>query len=226
MSATSLRADGPACFSTLNWAIYLEATMETPEIHQQRSPIQQIDPIKGQANTSAKAQAQPITPISDRSFADVVKMPSQERIRMSMHERAKGPFQEIAQQIHKIDQDMETIDTQLDGMLESLETIVKQYPPYPAESAERIDNLRRFSALRQMIDQLTFPRQNDAVAKAPPGGNQSLGMEKMAIPKIDPNASDDQILETLNTVKIAQSKHQLRREEFLAVANRILDQIG
>ena len=201
-----------------------EAIMKTPDILPRQMPAQHIDPLNDR--TTVASNNQTIDPKSDKAASDVVKGPSQDRIKMSMQQGAKARFEDLSRQIHLLDQTMGTIDTQLGEMRASLENIVKQYPPYPPESAERIENLRRFSTLRKIIDQLTIPRQVDGLEKMPKDQEPYFGNDGLSIPEIGPDANDDQILEAFNKVKVAQSAHQQRRRDFFAYFNRAFDRIG
>lgn len=145
---------------------------------------------------------------------------------MSMQQKAKTRIHDLSQQIHQIDQAMGTIDKKLGEMCASLERILKQYPPYPPESAERIEGLRRFSALRKIIDQLTFPRQVESQEKTLEGRKNYFGNDELNISDIGPDAGDDQIIETLNKVKAAQDNHQRQRQNFLSGVNQALDRIA
>lgn len=198
--------------------------MKTTDLPPRQIAGQHIDPLKIHADVSTKYRIHGPNP--DKTASDMVQTPSQDRIRMSMHQRAKTCIQDLSQQIHQIDQAMETIDKKLGEMYASLETIIKQYPPYPPESAERIEGLRRFSALRKIIDQLTFPRQVEDLEKTLEGRKSYFGNDGLNIPDIGPDAGDDQILETLNKVKVAQDTHQRQRQDFLAGVNQALDRIG
>ena len=177
--------------------------------------------------------------------SEIVKTPSQERIRLNMLEATNFQTQQIAQQIRQVNQSMETIDSHLSEMRAKLEHIVKIYPPYPPESTERIEALRQFSALRKMIDQMTQSVGDDYMtnilsdADGPGGGaglvtpngeNKEseghrllhLGQGGLDIPDISVNASDGQISGALDRTIAAQATLQARRENFLAKANRII----
>lgn len=211
-------------FYAFNRGLIGEAIMKTPDIPTQQMPVQHIDPLNDRTAVASNNQA--IDPDLDKAACDGVKRPSQDRIKMSMQQRAKARFEHFSRQIHQLDKTMETIDTQLGEMRASLERIVKQYPPYPPESAERIENLRRFSTLRKIIDQLTIPHQVDGLEKRPKDQQRYFGNNGLRIPEIGPDAGDDQILEAFNKVKVAQSAHQQRRRDFLADVHQAFDRIG
>ena len=49
------------------------------------------------------------------------------------------------------------IDNSIEQMKAQLERIIKQFPPYPPGSEERIRALRAYAGCRRLIDQLTIP---------------------------------------------------------------------
>jgi len=62
-----------------------------------------------------------------------------------------------ARAIHAADEVMDAVGKNLSKMKESLETIVKNYPPFPHGSDERIKLLMSYNSLRKQIDDLTMP---------------------------------------------------------------------
>ena len=161
-----------------------------------------------------------------RTAPEELKLPSQDRIRMSIQENAKERFRDLSQQVHSIDRTMSTLDRHLGDMRKSLEKIVKQYPPYPPESAERIENLRRFNALRKIIEQLTFPHKENDPDIITENRNQVVGPDAISLPEIGPKAEDGQIAALLEKVKGAQYSHRQKHQRFIAEANEAIDQIG
>ena len=71
---------------------------------------------------------------------------------------------------------MEAIEEHIDQMIET----VKLFPPYPEgdNSEERIKMLRSFNGIRQLIDQLTIPPQDD------------LGQAILSDPALNPDVPD------------------------------------
>ena len=57
----------------------------------------------------------------------------------------------------RLNKELNQIQDLVGRMKVLLETIVKTYPPFPPGSEERIRILKSYSALREMIDQLTIP---------------------------------------------------------------------
>ena len=73
---------------------------------------------------------------------------------------------------------MGKIETFIDRMKEQLGRIIKNYPPFPPGSEERVKFLRSFTALRKQIDQLSFSPKDEGALKI------------MADPAVVPQAGD------------------------------------
>jgi flagellin-like hook-associated protein FlgL len=71
----------------------------------------------------------------------------------------------VAMRIRVADSTMGKIETIIDRMKEELGRIIKNYPPFPPGSEERVKFLRSFKALRQEIDQLSFSTTDEAASK-------------------------------------------------------------
>ncbi len=64
-----------------------------------------------------------------------------------------------------MDRAMEAAITTIEEMKKTLTSIIKDFPPYPVGSEERVHRLRDFAALRAMIERLTIPpERGDPVA--------------------------------------------------------------
>jgi hypothetical protein len=59
----------------------------------------------------------------------------------------------------------EKADSYLEQMKEQLERIIKQFPPFPPGSEDRVQALRAFSSFRKMMDQLTLPPPEEVLTK-------------------------------------------------------------
>jgi flagellin-like hook-associated protein FlgL len=84
----------------------------------------------------------------------------------------------VVTSIKVADSTMGKIETIIDQMKEQLGKIVKNYPPFPPGSEERVKFLRSFKALRQEIDQLSFSTNDEGASKI------------MANPGVVPQAGD------------------------------------
>jgi hypothetical protein len=69
----------------------------------------------------------------------------------------------VAVSIRVADSSMDAIGKTIEEMKNTLETITKNFPPFPSGSEERARLLKMYSELRRQIDQLTIP--SDAGAK-------------------------------------------------------------
>lgn len=68
----------------------------------------------------------------------------------------------LARSISVADRAIEDLDKHIERMKRPLELIVKNYPPFPPESSERLEYLKRFIGIRMEIEQLTIPPDKDA----------------------------------------------------------------
>lgn len=84
----------------------------------------------------------------------------------------------VARNIRIADATMKTISDYIEQMRAQLEQIVKNYPPFPPGSEERVRMLRTFQSFRKQIDQLTIPPRDDGARKI------------MADPSVVPDAGD------------------------------------
>ncbi len=85
--------------------------------------------------------------------ADTVRSGSEYHRLAANHERARA----LASTIRTMDRAMEAATTTIDAMKKTLTSIIKDFPPYPVGSEERVRRLRDFAALRAMIERLTIP---------------------------------------------------------------------
>lgn len=88
----------------------------------------------------------------------------------------------VATSVRVADNVMDTIGRLMAQMKASLERIIKNYPPYPLGSPERVEYLRAFNGLRRQIDDLTIPPQDEGARKI------------MADPAVVPGAGDWEVI--------------------------------
>ena len=69
-----------------------------------------------------------------------------------------------ARTIRDADKNMEKIENYIDRMKAELQRIIKNYPPFPPGSEERVRRLKSINAFRKLIDQLTIPPPNEEFA--------------------------------------------------------------
>ncbi len=70
----------------------------------------------------------------------------------------------VARTIRVADENMGKIENYIDRMKAELQRIVKNYPPFPPGSEERVKRLKSVNAFRRLIDQLTIPPPNEEFA--------------------------------------------------------------
>lgn len=90
-------------------------------------------------------------------------------------DRSKFPFSKkqasisnsnsVAHSIRIADQAMEKIGRHINDMKKDLKTHIKNYPPYPPGSEERVEILKSFSAFRKLIEELTIPPDDNAATR-------------------------------------------------------------
>lgn len=91
-------------------------------------------------------------------------------------------FNEVSRSIREADSVMDEIGKAIGQLEKILNRIIKNYPPFPRGSEERVKLLASFNTIRRMIDRLTIP---------PP--DSSAGMI-VANPAHIPNAGDWEIM--------------------------------
>ncbi len=204
--------------------------------------ITPIESLSGLPALQSKASREwgataPAIPLKTEK-SDGVRTPSIERIELSKLQNSKSQYHQLAHQIRELHQAMEKIDANLEKMKTNLESIIKIYPPYPPGSAERVESLRQFSALRKMIDQLA-PIQGDRAMedflaqpavksltdKAGNGVGAFEGHWDLDIPALSTESSDQEIHSALKQTLTARQSMAARRNEFAAAANQIISQI-
>ena len=135
----------------------------------------------------------------------------------------------VAMTIRTADTTMDSIGKIIDQMKAQLEVIIKNYPPFPPGSEDRVKLLNSFNTLKRQIDQLTIPPNNRGVwkiladpATIPEAGDWTIlagangekriihneqvhtGPTGLNIPDIQVDATDQQIsgmIDTLGTAK-------------------------
>jgi len=60
----------------------------------------------------------------------------------------------------------EKADSYLEQMKEQLERIIKQFPPFPPGSEDRVKGLRAFIFFRKMMEQLTLPPREEVLMES------------------------------------------------------------
>jgi hypothetical protein len=72
---------------------------------------------------------------------------------------------QVADSVRQADATMQEVGRTVDLMKGSLEGIIKNYPPFPPGSEQRVRALKEFSAFRREIEKMTYPPEPSLVPK-------------------------------------------------------------
>lgn len=154
-------------------------------------------------------------------------------------------FNAVVKSIRIADKAMGEIETNIEQMDSEVEMFLKQYPPYPPGSDDRVKYLSRFAMLRKQIDQLTFPPDSGAqkiIGRTPNGPSSDweikiggkeigrtirrqpvhVGQEGLALPEITAQSTDDQVLQMQKALGSARQQIQNRRNGLAEDAAHII----
>ena len=154
-------------------------------------------------------------------------------------------FNAVVKSIRIADKAMGEIETNIEQMESEVEMFMKQYPPFPPGSEDRIKYLSRFAMLRKQIDQLTYPPDAGAqtiMGQSPQGhtrvweieiggtkSGQSIrthslhaGQGGLGLPEITPQANDGQVREFKQSLGAARQTVVKSRAELAEDAFRVI----
>jgi hypothetical protein len=156
----------------------------------------------------------------------------------------------IADSVRQSDLAMLDIEKQIHQMKARLTEHVKNFPPFLPGSEERVKLMKRFSAFRQQINQLTFPPDNPGAAHimADPAISGSsadwkvdldnhnhqmtirrqpvhTGPNGLNIPELPETATDEEIQVALDNLDSAKELIVHRRSDLAAEFKQILSQM-
>jgi len=77
-------------------------------------------------------------------------------------QKINDTFNAIARIQRGFEKHLQKLDDYLERMKAQLEQIVKQFPPFPPGSGDRVRALRAYAYFRNLIDQLTIPPPDEA----------------------------------------------------------------
>ncbi|MDY6953357.1 MAG: hypothetical protein SWE60_17750, partial [Thermodesulfobacteriota bacterium] len=110
---------------------------------------------------------------------------------------------------------VETAERYVDRMQAELGRMVKNFPPFPLGSEERVQKLKTLNSYRKIVDQLTFP-QNDEVSTgaATPEAAQGVhrGSQEREIPGLAHGATDEEVRASVQELVKAKEELGQRRE--------------
>lgn len=153
---------------------------------------------------------------------------------------------DVANSIRIADEAMQNIGTNIREMKTTLNRIVKQYPPFPPGSEERVALLKRFATMRKEIEALAIPPEDagarrilspakdegepDAVVYI--GGDRfriyvhrlpvGTGPEGLDIPDLPVDTADDQIQDMLLRLEVAGKTLASKQDRLAADAEKII----
>lgn len=160
-------------------------------------------------------------------------------------EAMNSVMNEAAGSIRTADEAIQSIGTQIDDMKTTLTAILKQYPPFPPGSEERVAILKSFSALRRQIDALAYPPEDAGAQRILSPGEKDANMqstvdlgnghvainvhrapvttgpEGLDIPDLPTRADEDQIRQTLLHLDQARKTLDNKRDLLAEDARRI-----
>jgi len=154
-------------------------------------------------------------------------------------------FNAVVKSIRIADKAMGEIEANVEQMESEVEMFLKQYPPYPPGSDERVKYLSHFAMLRKQIDQLTIPPDIGArsIIGKPQSGQSSdweikiggetigntirhqpfhTGKDGLALPEISLQATDEQIAGLKKALGSARQQIQQQRSEFAQDAIQVI----
>jgi len=126
--------------------------------------------IKPQRDNAAKSKpAEDLKP--DHFKADI------NRLSFAGLETMNISLNHAANHIRSADTRMDQINENIDKMKSELSSIVKNYPPFPPGSEDRVRKLKNVSSFRRQIAQLTIPREPGNKAEVESNADHSVGKQ-------------------------------------------------
>lgn len=202
----------------------------------------QITPSASGVEPQARNEPWPVSPPAGSSSTG---LDAGHKVRHLQALAQRDAEQRVAGLVRHTDVALQQIGQKLGEMRDILWQIVKQYPPYPLESRERMEFLNSLSALRKQIDALTVPppeREPITLIGDPsrgPGAGDvtfSLGDEAhtlhaqpahagrggLDLPELTPLASPEAVEQAYVQVQQAHERLEARRAALAQELERIL----
>lgn len=131
----------------------------------------------------------------------------------------KDEASQTAQAAREMNRTLQSARTTLEGMRQAADAVLKQYPPFPRGSEQRLSYLRSIAALRHQLDAMTVPPPNDRV-------DPVIFPRSADLPELDPSSASDEDVAAfgravdalLQGVKASQA---MLRERVAALPNRL-----
>lgn len=137
--------------------------LPAPQVPSRPVPGQQVSDVASKAEGSTTTQA------------ESVRLATRARVMLGLD----GQHQALAA-IRHAQSAFPQIGRLLDKMESALVTVLKQYPPFPLESRERMELLNSIAGLRKQIDALTFPPPDEEQVSLIGAGGTSGGAAEFA----------------------------------------------
>ena len=154
-----------------------------------------------------------------------------------------------ARTIRDADKNMGKIENYIDRMKAELQRVIKNYPPFPPGSEERVRRLKSINAFRKLIDQLTIPPPNEEFAAKIMAGRDAVleiedskgmlgenklqrkththqaqtGHGKLDIPQLQEDQNNKGIQGFIEKLDAAREKLRQRRSDLATDAADIID---
>jgi hypothetical protein len=127
----------------------------------------------------------------------------------------------FARNIRATDKALQEISTAVEKMKSHLDTIVKNWPPFPPDSSERKDLLMSYAALRKQILSMTFPPPPPPVYEKNTslwekfGYNNDAQQLSHTVPDITETATDVQVSSARDGIETLQAAVSQGRSELV-----------
>jgi hypothetical protein len=220
-------------------------SMETT-ISNLRASVPDAEGTQGQSNAAKLsknavnrlgAQAEAYTP----EHSDGIEETDRSNIAFGKIHAINSSRMSIAKSIRTVDQTMETIADHIDQMEAPLQTIVKNFPPFPRGSEERVKLLQSYTSFRKLIEQLSFPPEDKVAATimgqssdSMPAGDLNVaflddsfdrivhsqqiqdGAEGLGLPELSADSSDEEVASALDELDTARQALAEKRAQLAA----------
>jgi hypothetical protein len=124
------------------------------QIHLVSSPIFPEN-LKAIGRTPPTSAGEAIARKSDEE--DEIKIDVRSQANFIELQKVNEKINSFAKSQRSYQRQLQQIDDSIERMKAQLEKIMKQFPPYPPGSEDRVHALRAYAGCRKLIDQLTIP---------------------------------------------------------------------
>jgi hypothetical protein len=146
----------------------------------------------------------------------------------------KSRLNAIAKNIRAYDKSLKTLKNYIDKLKAELGRIIKNFPPFPPGSEERVSLLKSYISLRKQIDQLTVPPPRNEITNknltysefVSEAGELDIlkGPNGIQIPDVSEDATDEDIATSIEALKTAEERILQRRQELAGETEKISSQ--